>query len=165
VWLVPLLTALLGALFLASFGCTSTTLEYVDPARPEATVRVHRTTFMRNGVVEVDFPVQTTARIEDRPISPSLASLLAGLGCVVGAVLGAPAGPVGAGIGCAGGGILGGAAGLVGQDDEAQPELAPPLRKREERRLPPTSRSGDPLRPLGPLAFWCGRPTPQEWCP
>lgn len=144
-----------------AFGCTTTTFEYVDPQRPEALVRFKRTTFLRHGYAEAEFPVQARLRVEDRPMSPQLAWLTASLGCVVGSVVGAAGGPVGAIAGCLVGGAGGGIAGAAAQDEEAPAEAAPSLRS-SERVVPHASRF--------PVSQWqgfdaiCGGRAAPDWC-
>jgi hypothetical protein len=154
--------AIVGLLCAGNTGCTTTEFAYVDPARPEATVSLKRTTFLRHGTVTVDFPINAQVRIDDRPISGNLTVLVAGLGCLAGGILGAPAGPLGAGLGCLGGGAIGGAAGaLGGEDDKPSLEEAPPLKPLERPPILPA-----PKVSLGASwrEFECGGAMEPDWC-
>jgi hypothetical protein len=110
------------AALLVLLGCTTTTFEYIDPIHPEIVSRFERTTFLRHGTAEVEFPSTARIKVVDKPMSPQLAWTTAALGCIIGAVVGAAGGPVTSIAGCLVGGVGGGMAGATAT---APPEPAP----------------------------------------
>jgi hypothetical protein len=152
--------AALIVLSMALGGCTTTRIQYVDPIHPERTMSLERTTFLRQGSFEMESPDGTWMRVKDDPISQQMAWLMAGLGCIGGAIAGLPLGAAGSVIGCLGVGAAG--AGLAPDEPAAPPiEEAPPIVRPSERPL--SWRIPDPTL-TGPLARSCLVPTPPSWC-
>jgi hypothetical protein len=152
-WKLAYLCAILAMLILGSAGCAHTTVEYVDPDRPMATVRVQRTTFFRHGRVDIQFPIATDVRIVDEPMGDNLATT-----AIIGAsIAGAIAGPAGAAAVLGGATLLGVVTAIQRSDQPVQAEQdAPPLRPSEKPSvLPPTAQWNQ---------FTCGGVMEPEWC-
>jgi hypothetical protein len=141
------------ALLCVGQGCAHTTVEYVDPARPEAVVRVARTTFLRHGRVDVQFPINADVRIVDEPISADLATVTLFAAAAAGAV----AGPAGAATVLFGTGFLAAVGAIANDDEPAQAEQdAPPTKPSEQPSvLPPTAQWNQ---------FTCGGVLEPGWC-
>jgi hypothetical protein len=150
--------AALAVLLVALAGCTTTRFEYTDPVNPERSMKVERTTFLRQGSFEMETADGTWARIKDDPLSERAAWLAAGLGCIGGAIAGVALGPAGSIVGCLGVGTLG--AGMAPSDAE-QPvvEEAPPIVRPSER---PTSRF--PIDNWQGFDVVCGGLAAPSWC-
>ncbi len=144
-------------LVMAGQGCAHTTVRYVDPARPEAFVEVERTTFLRHGRVNVQFPINADVTIVDEPVSADLATVTLFAAATAGAV----AGPAGIATVLFGTGFLA-AVGAIADDDPGQAtQDAPPL-KPSEKMLP------SPGVSIPPAATWsqfaCGGVMQPDYC-
>lgn len=152
-------TALItGACIGSGLGCTTTNITYTDPLYPERVVAIERNTFLRQGSFEVEAADGTWLRIKDDPLSQQMAWLLAGLGCIGGAIAGLPLGAAGSVIGCLGVGAAG--AGLAPEEPKVVVEEAPAIARPSE--MAPTSMYK--IAPYQWHEFRCGGALEPDYC-